>query len=149
VEGNIQKAGIYEVVATGPGGDTTQVAYVEYSPTTFETWIAQRGIPVEWQARDLDYDHDGWSNWQEYRNLTDPTDPNAYLRLFPQLTADTPLLTWPSVNGRLYWMETSPDLQTWTRQEPVMGWEKQRRDFRWRAVPGRWWWGAPQGGDAP
>ena len=65
--------------------------------------------------RDGDFDGDGRSNWEEYIAGTFATDPTDYLEL--QITAKFPesvRLRFFAIYGKIYSLETSTDLQTWT-----------------------------------
>lgn len=62
-----------------------------------------------------DLDHDGHSGLEELFAGTSATDPQSHFRL----TAITPAaggltLSWSSVPGQIYEVETSPDLQNWS-----------------------------------
>jgi hypothetical protein len=62
-----------------------------------------------------DFDGDGSTNLQEYRNGTTPTDPKSVFRA----TSFTPLLIqWPSRAYDAYELKSSTDLSTWTRVGP-------------------------------
>jgi hypothetical protein len=64
-----------------------------------------------------DTDEDGVSDVSEWRAGTDPTDAASRLALaLPEpLPNGTLGFTWPTIPGWLYWLETSNDLETWTR----------------------------------
>jgi len=72
---------------------------------------------------DDDFDGDGFTNYAEYVAGTDPTDPNSYLRLTvapAQPPANGLVLSWNSVQGRLYTLQTTTNLSqaSWA---PVTG----------------------------
>jgi hypothetical protein len=62
-----------------------------------------------------DLDHDGANNFNEYVNLTDPTDPSSAARLQanpdPQ-NGQNLMLSWFAARGRLYTIETTTDLSS-------------------------------------
>ncbi len=70
-------------------------------------------------ASTFDFDGDGVTNLNEWLALTNPTDITSYLRV-TQFTRTSPnvTVTFPSVVGRSYTFESSPDLVTWT---PIAG----------------------------
>ena len=77
-------------------------------------------LPDAWQMQyfghlnvppDDDPDHDGLTNWEEYRAGTDPTDPQsrfAILRVSHSAGGST--IQWSSVLGKFYTVERSPNL---------------------------------------
>ena len=79
------------------------------------------GIPDSWRLRyfgtvnnllsqaSADADGDGMNNWQEYVAGTDPTDPKSNLKVSAQSNS-TGLIHWPSVAGKTYVIERSPNL---------------------------------------
>jgi hypothetical protein len=65
--------------------------------------------------RDADFDRDGISNWQEYVSGTYATDPTDFLNV--RITARFPRslrLSFHSIFGKTYSLESSTDLATWT-----------------------------------
>lgn len=65
--------------------------------------------------RDGDFDNDGVSNWNEYIAGTFATDPTDHLSL--RISAKFPesvRLSFFSLYGKTYSLETSTDLKTWT-----------------------------------
>ena len=66
-------------------------------------------------AATFDFDGDGVTNGHEYLALTDAADPTSYLRITQLVRAGNDLqFTFPSVLGRNYTFEHSPDLAAWT-----------------------------------
>jgi len=66
--------------------------------------------------RDGDFDKDGVSNWLEYIAGTFATDPTDYLAV--RISARFPRslrLSFFSIYGKTYSLETSSDLKTWTQ----------------------------------
>jgi CubicO group peptidase (beta-lactamase class C family) len=66
-------------------------------------------------APSADPDGDGANNWNEYVNLTDPTDPTSVEKL--QANADpqnnhNPMLSWFAARGRVYTIETTGSLSS-------------------------------------
>ncbi len=83
------------------------------------TWTTQYfGDPNSAQAaKTADPDHDGFTNEQEFAAGTDPTNGRSALRLsnFSRATnGSTFSLTWDSVAGKVYQVQTSNDLAIWT-----------------------------------
>lgn len=83
------------------------------------------GIPDDWQAQyfgnnsalwpspSADSDGDGLSNRQEYMAGTNPKDANSALRTSFVVAAQGPRLTWNTVPGQMYQIETTSDFSTW------------------------------------
>ncbi len=70
-------------------------------------------------APTFDYDRDGQSNVNEWLALTAPADATSFLHATQVLlTGNDVHLTFPSVSGRHYTFESTPDLVTWT---PIPG----------------------------
>lgn len=71
-------------------------------------------IPAGQAGRDTD--GDGVPDAIEFLHGTDPKDANSVLRLRGPITQAnrTVRFEWPSVAGREYRLEVSPDLETWT-----------------------------------
>ncbi|HTL58009.1 MAG TPA: hypothetical protein VL361_20130 [Candidatus Limnocylindrales bacterium] len=77
-------------------------------------------LPDAWQMQyfghlnvppDDDPDHDGLTNWQEYRAGTDPTDPQSrFVILRVTSSASGSSVQWSSVQGKFYTVQRSPDL---------------------------------------
>lgn len=66
-------------------------------------------------TRDGDFDGDGISNWQEYIAGTFATDPTDYLALrIIGINASRARLRFFGIYNKVYSLETSTDLQTWT-----------------------------------
>ena len=75
----------------------------------------ENGWDLSLMARDGDFDGDGISNWHEYIAGTFATDPSDYLAL--QITETLPghnRLRFFGIHGKVYSLEYSTDLQTWT-----------------------------------
>lgn len=72
--------------------------------------------------RDLqkDTDGDGMTDYAEWEAGTDPTDPQSVLGLgISFLQSGTAIhLTWPTVPGHEYWVESNSDLIHWTTATP-------------------------------
>ena len=63
----------------------------------------------------FDFDGDGVSNGNEWLALTDPADAASTMRVTQLVRTGNNLdVTYPTVLGRNYTLETSPDLATWT-----------------------------------
>jgi PKD repeat protein len=74
-------------------------------------WLQQFGLPCDGSMDDIDSDHDGMSNRQEWTAGTDPTNPDSALRLTQAtVTSSGPSLTWSSVSTRTYALERATDL---------------------------------------
>jgi len=59
----------------------------------------------------MDLDADGHTTWQEWRCLTDPTNPFSVLRLLPASRVGANVtVSWQSVGGVSYFLERSTNL---------------------------------------
>jgi hypothetical protein len=67
-------------------------------------------------APDADADGDGLTTLQEYRAGTNPNDVGSLLALSGKSGVSAITLTWPTVAGKSYRLESSPTLVngTWT-----------------------------------
>ncbi len=95
------------------GGTVDIGAYEFQSPasTLSYAWLQQSGLPTDGSADDVDTDHDGHNNWQEWRAGTDPTNALSVLRLAsPVLTPTNVTLIWTSVTNRTYTLEQATNL---------------------------------------
>ncbi|YCM42058.1 hypothetical protein V2O64_12170 [Verrucomicrobiaceae bacterium 227] len=77
--------------------------------------IANGLNPFDGADRDLDFDHDGYSNLSEYLAGTIANDPTSFLG-FSEFTIgnDRFSATWFSVPGRTYIIQSSRNLMDWT-----------------------------------
>jgi len=90
------------------GGTVDIGAYEFQSPasTISYAWLQQSGLPTDGSADDVDADHDGHKNWQEWMAGTNPTNALSVLRLAsPVITPTNVTLTWTSVTNRTYTLE--------------------------------------------
>src|SRR5207249_3851183 len=82
------------------------------------------GLPDAWELKvfgDLttasattDSDGDGLGDWAEYLTGTSPLDSRAGMTITPALMGSNGLtLNFPTVPGRTYRLQSSPDLTTW------------------------------------
>ena len=70
--------------------------------------------PTKWPAPGADSDGDGASNLAEFLAGTDPTDPSSVLRTRVGATREGLLVSWNSVPGYIYQLQSSPNLRQWT-----------------------------------
>jgi hypothetical protein len=83
-------------------------------------WLQHYGLPTDGSADFADSDHDGLSNWQEWRCGTCPTDALSALRLLAVSPTGTNLsVTWHSVAGVSYFLERSTNLGPSTLFTPL------------------------------
>ncbi len=74
-------------------------------------WLQQYGLPTDGSADDLDPDHDGHNNWQEWRCQTDPANALSVLRLLSASSdGGNVSVTWQSAVGVNYFLERSTNL---------------------------------------
>ena len=72
------------------------------------------GTTIAQHATTFDYDGDGMTNFNEFLAQTNPSDPNSYLHVTQtSFGSATFTLFFPSVTGRTYAVEISPDLTSW------------------------------------
>lgn len=75
----------------------------------------ENGWDLSLLDRDGDFDRDGVSNWDEYIAGTFATDPTHFLAVrFSARFPDSVRLTFSSIYGRRYSLETTTDLVTWS-----------------------------------
>ncbi len=86
-----------------------------------DLWETARGLNPTVADADLDPDHDGQTNRQEYLAGTDPLDPASVLKLEAHRTADGIQLGFTARAGRSYTILSRPTLQssTWERLSDV------------------------------
>lgn len=68
-----------------------------------------------------DFDGDGSSNYQEYLTNNDPANPAQFFRPRVRLADGLLLVSFPTVAGRSYTLESSTNLTTWTAQGTLFG----------------------------
>jgi hypothetical protein len=105
------------------GGAVDVGAYECQNPasTISYVWLKRFGLPLESRVDHADADGDLVTNYQEWRDGTDPTDAASNLRLslLPLNDADW-LLTWPTVPGRTYALELCTDLNAQPQFVPLV-----------------------------
>ena len=88
---------------------------------TSKVWLDSHGVVTggDYEAADLrDSDFDGRPNWIEFRDGTNPKDPNSMLKTTNLLISGNQLtLTWQAVAGKTYTLWYTPDLgnKAWIR----------------------------------
>jgi len=95
------------------GGVVDMGAYEYQGPGLgeFIGWLQQSGLPPDGSADDVDTDHDGHNNWQEWLAGTNPTNARSVLWLAaPVITPTNVTLTWTSVSNRTYTLEQATNL---------------------------------------
>jgi len=95
------------------GGVVDMGTYEYQGPGTgeFIGWLQQFGLPTDGSADDVDTDHDGHNNRQEWLAGTNPTNAQSALWLASPVTTPTNVtLTWTSVTNRTYTLEQATNL---------------------------------------
>lgn len=79
-----------------------------------DAWETANGLSVGTHDAQLDADHDGFTNLQEFLLGTQPNSAASFFQatLTPASALGMYLLAWPSVPGVAYHVEWSPDLVT-------------------------------------
>ena len=88
-----------------------------------DTWEVLNGLNPAIDDSASDLDSDGMDNIGEFLFCTDPQDPNdaTQLSLFVGAGAATITLSWPSVPGKTYYIETSTNLLDWSPAFSING----------------------------
>lgn len=96
--------------------------YVTAGPDGYDVWAYERlgGHSTAKQLKGGDYDGDGLSNENEWIAGSDPTDPRSGLRIiaFTRQGA-TQSITWQSVSGKTYVLESKQNLASGGLWTPV------------------------------
>lgn len=97
------------------GGTVDIGAYEVQSPASVISyaWLQQYGLPMDGSADNLDSDGDGFSNWQEWRAGTNPTNSSSLLQMTsvePASNFSGATITWQSVSGVNYFVQRGSDL---------------------------------------
>jgi len=97
------------------GGTVDIGAYEFQSPASLVSYafLQQYGLPTDGSADNLDSDGDGFSNWQEWRAGTNPTNAASLLQMVPVAATNTTsgaIVKWQSVLGVNYFVQRGNDL---------------------------------------
>jgi len=76
-----------------------------------DAWESAFGFnPADASDRNLDSDHDGASNWEEYLAGTDPTNALSFLRVGLQIESGSATLQFQAISNRTYSLQYSDRL---------------------------------------
>lgn len=95
------------------GGTVDIGAYEFQAPASIISyvWLQEHGFPTDGSADFADPDGDGFTNWQEWRSGTDPTNSLSFLHLFsPFFSGTNIVVSWQSVTNRTYTLELTTNL---------------------------------------
>lgn len=83
-----------------------------------DAWEVAHGLDPQVAAdANLDRDGDGMTNFQEWLAGTSASDPGSAFRASAAKSGSNLSLTWASVPGKRYLIQTSPDLVSWATLE--------------------------------
>jgi hypothetical protein len=108
-------------------GGTVDIGAYEYqTPASIISyaWLQQYGLPTDGSVDFADLDGDGMNNWQEWKAGTNPTNAASVLALYPPATTNSSgiTVTWQSVNGVTYYLQSSTNFPTFTSiQSNIVG----------------------------
>jgi hypothetical protein len=94
------------------GGTVDVGAYEFPNPASMLSyvWLYSYGFALDGSADFADADGDGMSNYAEWRAKTNPTDASSVLALQPPVVTETnATITWQSVGGVQYYIQSTPD----------------------------------------
>lgn len=74
-------------------------------------WLQKYGFPTDGSADSFDPDHDGMSNWAEWRCGTEPTNASSILAITSVRPGQPGVaLTWPSFSGINYFIQRATNV---------------------------------------
>ena len=75
-------------------------------------WLGEFDLPLDGSANDEDPDGDGFTNWEEWRAWTNPTNRDSFFqfRQSPGAASSGVVVRFPSVTGRTYSIHRSTNL---------------------------------------
>lgn len=114
---------------------------IEFHPTSIIDHEGD-GMSDNWQRRyqifsedsDLDFDHDGFSNWEEAQFASDPRSPNSLIQI--ETVADETRIVFPTEPGLLYALEGSGEMKQWTRAPAIFTGDGSQRNLTFESVFG-------------
>lgn len=83
-------------------------------------WLQQFGLPTDGSLDSADLDLDGYTTWQEWHCMSNPTNALSALRLL-SATADgtNVIVRWQTIAGQRYLLERSTDLSVLPAFQPL------------------------------
>ncbi len=108
-------------------GGTVDIGAYEFQGAgmgEFIAWLQQYGLPTDGTADYADTDGDHMNNYAEWKAGTNPTNAASVLALQSPATTNTTgiTVTWQSVNGVTYYLQSSTNLPAFTSiQSNIVG----------------------------
>jgi hypothetical protein len=122
----------YDRIYLRAADGTNASAYVTVRVVSLMPDNYQEGIPDSWRLANFgsanpaagpnrranqDFDHDGFTNLQEFQLGSDPAHPASNLVL---TTSPSGLLQWSAKPGELYEFQSTADFQSWRLWQPLL-----------------------------
>lgn len=126
------RAVIRNAANLAPGAPSNE-AFITILPDTDndglpDAWETQYGSDPNVDDRNLDNDHDGQTNWQEYLAGTDPNNPASFVRVDLNAGPASAMATFNAISNRTYSVLYSDDLSSgqWFKLRDVLALSSNR-----------------------
>jgi len=124
------QAGTYEAQIFNSAGNTQSQGVLAVQEATLAQWLTLRGMATN--AGEVDSDGDGWKNEAEYLARTDPNDARSAFAAKLEPQSGGMVIRWPSYLNRIYVLEESDNLGTWSTISDAIPGDGTEKSF---AVP--------------